>query len=190
MKKEILIWPVTIIIVALIIGLIFYFLQINKQKISKENNNIAEQAVFNTKTDNNEFAKKIECEKYKDQIIKKINQYNSIQKPEVRDSNNSGEGEPINNLYVESNEFKGVFYSSKVNSCLYVEIRRTLVKRGAEADPNVGNWGVSSEYYYLIDALTSKEIDFNEGMSSFQTINRSEQLRSKKEANDLIDQYR
>ena len=132
---------------------------------------------------NNEdvFAKKVECEKYKDEIIIKINQFNAKQKPEVRNDYN---------LYVESNEFKEIFYSQKINSCVYLESRKTLSKRSANADPNTGDWNTSYETYYLIDVLTNKEIDFNKGLPFLQITNRGEQFNSEKEAHDILNEYR
>ncbi len=119
---------------------------------------------------NDIFEKNMECEKYKDEIVKKINLYNISQKPGIRDSNNAG-GDPINHLYIERNEFKEIFYSPKVNSCVYLETSRTLMKSdpyATETEP----WSVSFEYYKLIDALSDKE------MESVFTINRSEAMNS------------
>jgi hypothetical protein len=190
MKKEKFIWPITAVVIVIIFSSVFYFLQINKQKTIKEDSEKSGQVVPDTKADSNEFSKKIECEKYKDQIIKSIKQFNSLQKPEVRDSNNSGEGEPMNNLYVENNELKEVFYSPKVNSCVYLESRKTLAKLEADANPKIGNWEIIYETYYLIDVLTSKEISFNDGSTSLQIIHRGEQFHSEQEADIIIDMYR
>lgn len=189
MKKEKLIWPITLVIIVLILSFVYYFLQVNKQKneINKSVSKNQISAIENN--DVNIFSKKIECEKYKDQIIKGIKQYNSLQKPEIRDSDNTDEG-VINNLYVENNEFKEIFYSPKVNSCVYLESRKTLVKRGENANPNVGDWGISYESYYLIDALTNKEIDFNDGLPFLQIFNRSERFSSEEQADTIIDKYR
>lgn len=135
------------------------------------------------------FQKKIACEKYKDLILDKIKQYNNSQKPELRDSNNAG-GPPMYNLYVENNEFKEIFYSPRVNSCLYLEDRKTLIKRGSNAKPNIGDWGVEYESYYLVDALTGKEIDFNNELPSLQIIHRGEVFNSEKEADAIIGKYK
>lgn len=184
MKKENFIWLTLFIIVVLIFGLSFYFMRTNNQRIIIPKNNV------NQKIGSDNFSKKVECEKYKDQIIKNINQFNLSQKPEVRDGNNNGTSDHDYNLYIESNEFKEIFYSPKVNSCVYLGSRKTLIKLGANADPNKGNWDISYETYYLIDVLTNKEIDFNKGLPFLQIISRGDQFISKKDADVIINDYR
>lgn len=137
-----------------------------------------------------DFSKKIECERFQNSVGKKIKEFNDAQKPEIRNSNNDPTGEPYNNLYVENNILKEVFYSPKVNSCLYLESKRTLVKRGEDAKPDVGPWGISYETYYLIDALSGKEIDFNQGVPFLQIIHRGELFTSEYDAYKIINEYR
>lgn len=117
------------------------------------------------------FQKKIECQKFIDSVSKKINLFNGKQKPEIRDSNNSG-GEPINHSYIESKEFKEVFYSPKVDSCLDLEVARTSLKVDNMDSKQYGQWATSYEDYNLIDILSGKQID------SVSTINRSEVMNS------------
>ncbi|GEM_PF-2688413 len=175
-----LVVAISILIIGISIAGYFYISEYHDKKLSEQE---AKQQV-------DYFNKKIECEKYTDSISKKINQFNASQKPEFRDSNNSGQGEPMYNLYIENNVLKEVFYSPKINSCLYLESRRTLVKPGANAKADIGNWSVDYETYYLVDVLTSKEIDFNKGLNFLQIIHRGEQFNSEKEADDILNEYR
>ncbi|MCX6721104.1 MAG: hypothetical protein NT026_00660 [Candidatus Staskawiczbacteria bacterium] len=169
MEKNKLILPVVILLGFIIWGGFFYASQINK------------------KQDN--FQKKIDCEKYKSQILDKINRFNSAQKPELRNGDNTGTN-PDYNLYVESDELKEIFYSPKVNSCLYVESDKTLMKLGADAKPDVGNWSTLYETYYLIDALTNEKIDFYQGLPFLQIISRGDVFNSEKQANEIISAYK
>ena len=188
MKTEKLVWPTTLTIIVLIFCSLYYFLEIDKQK--NETNNLVNKNQSNIIESNNinVFSKKIECEKYKDEIIKNIKQYNLSQKPEIRDGDNT-DG-VANNLYVENNEFKEIFYSPKVNSCVYLESRKTLMKINENANQNNGKWDIIYETYYLIDALTNKEIDFNDGLLFLQIFNRGERLNSEQQADIVIDKYR
>lgn len=169
MNKQKLILSGSILLGCVILG-VFYYASKTNRKTSNDKPQIVkpEETI---KAD--DFTKKIECEKYRDSIAKTINQYNNSQTPEIRNSNNTGtEDEAINHLYVENKELKEVFYSPKVNSCLYLEISRTLMKSDPHAKANEGSWGTSFEYYNLIDALTGNQID------SVFTINRSERMDS------------
>lgn len=155
------------------------------------NNNINEPPITENKNivaDDN-FNKKIECAKLKDSIIEKIKKYNGVQKPEIRNSN-PDLSEPINDLYIENKELKEVFFSPKENSCLYVESRRTLFKPGAGAKPNIGEWNIYYETYYLIDALSGREVDFNDGLSFIETVHRGEPWNSELEVEILINEYK
>lgn len=91
---------------------------------------------------------------------------------------------------LKNNSLKEIFYSPKVNSCLYLESQRTLIKRGANAKPDIGEWGIDYETYYLIDELTGKKIDFNDGLSFLQIIHRGEAFYSEEDAEALISKYR
>lgn len=192
MNKQKLILPMSILLGCIILGGFYYASEANKktaidklQVVKPEEENMAD-----------DFTKKIECEKYRDPIAKRINQYNNSQTPEIRNSNNTGTGdEAINHLYVENKELKEIFYSPKVNSCLYLEISRTLMKSDPYSKANEGSWGTSFEYYNLIDALTGNEID------SVFTINRSERMDQYNgdgtisvnvytEANDMVNNYK
>lgn len=177
--------PVTILLASLILGGFYYASQVNKQRFIKRQQNIDLQA----KKEVDYFQKKIDCEKYQDPILNKIKQYNNSQKPELRDSNNSG-GEQMYNLYIENNSLKEIFYSPKVNSCVYLESRKTLAKKGLNAKEDVGDWDIVYETYYLIDALTGKEINFNNGLPGLQIIHRGEIFNYEKEADDIISQYK
>jgi hypothetical protein len=131
----------------------------------------------------------VECKKYTNLITAKIDQYNALQKPEFKNSDNTGEN-PQFDLYINNNILKEVFYTPKINSCLYLESRRILVKPGTDAKPDVGSWSVAYETYYLIDALTYEEISFYQGMPFMQMINRGLQFHSEKEADDVLSEYR
>jgi len=172
MNKQKLILPISILLGCVILGGFYYASEANK-KVSIDKPQVVKSEVVKPEENikNDDFTKKIECEKYRDSIAKTINQYNNSQVPEIRNSNNTGTGdEAINHLYVENKELKEIFYSPKVNSCLYLEISRTLMKSNPNAKANEGNWGTSFEYYNLIDALTDNQID------SIFTINRSERM--------------
>lgn len=169
----------SIIIGCIILGLSYFFAQqYYKRDIVQFKNN--KQSDY--------FYKKIECEKYKDKIQEKINQYNLSQVPEVRDSNNAG-GEPINNLYIENNLLKELFYSPKLDSCLCLESRRTLMKKGLHNDESQ-NWITIYETYYLVDVLTGKEINFNNDLNFLQIIHRGERFSTIKQADDIINEYK
>lgn len=186
MKKNKLILSISIILGCIILGCFYYITQSYKQThITKD------KTILDTKTKQEDyFQKKIECEKYKEDILKDINKYNNSQKPEIRNSNNDISGEPINNLYVEQKELKELFYSPKINSCVYLESMKTLVKRGENANPDVGNWAISYDTYYLIDVLTGKQIDFNKGLPFLQIIHGGEIFNSEQDADQIIEEYR
>jgi len=194
MDKNKLVLPISIILGCFVLGGFFYASQSQKQKLIEKELTL-EAVSSNTGiidiTDNNkEFEKKVECEKYNDKIQKRIREYNLSQTPEIRDSNNSDEGEPINNLYIESNELKELFYSPKVNSCIYVESRRTLMKPGVNMDSSSEGWSIVYETYYLVDALSGEEIDFNDNLPFLQIIHRGERFNSEDYANELISNYK
>lgn len=169
MDKNKLILPISFLLGFIILGGFLYMGQINKN------------------TDN--FQKKINCEKYKSQMLDNISQYNSAQKPELRNSDNTGTN-PMYGLYVESKELKQIFYSPKVDSCLYVESDKTLAKFGSDTKPDVGNWSTIYETYYLIDALTSKKINFYQGLPGLQIISRGYVFNSEKQADEIINPYK
>ena len=188
MNKEKLVWPITIILIFIFFLIFVYFIQTKKS--SKEEDNFIQysQNVENRKEDDY-FLKKIECEKYREKIEQKIAEYNNLQVPEIRDSNNSG-GEPIYNLYVENEELKDLFYSPKLNSCVYLKSLKTLVKRGADANPNIGSWSISYDTYYLIDILSNKEIDFNNGLPFIQIIHRGEVFNTEENLEEVLLDFR
>lgn len=155
-------------------------------------NKIQQSDQVKQQTNNQNNAKilnSVECEKYVDPISTKINQYNALQKPEFKNSDNTGENTQYD-LYKNNNLLKEVFYSPKINSCLYLESRRTLVKFGVDAKPDVGDWTIAYETYYLIDALTSKEIPFYKGMFFIQIISRGMQFHLEKDVGDALSEYR
>ena len=188
MDKNKLVLPISILLGCIILGGFYYVNQLNKQKSIERQQQIELSTKTGTGTDY--FQKKIACEKYKDSILNKIKQYNNSQKPELRDTNNSGYGEPMYSLFVESNSLKEIFYSPEVNSCLYLEDDQTLVKAGANAKPDVGSWSIDYEDYYLIDVLTGEKINFNNGLPFLKIINRGEMSTSEKNANVIIDKYK
>ena len=167
MNKQKLILPISILLGCIILGGFYYASEANK----KDSTNNSQIVPSEENKQNDNFTKKIECGKYRDSLIKIINQYNNSQTPEIRNSSNTGAGnEAINHLYIENKELKEIFYSPKVNSCLYLEISRTLMKSNPNAKANEGKWSTSFEYYNLVDALTGNQID------SISTINRSERM--------------
>jgi hypothetical protein len=187
---------IVIILSVVSLSIVCYLLivQLSKQDLSKQqtNNNRQNQEQLTKEQkdqSNDSFQKNIDCAKYKDAILKQEDQYNKSQKPEIRDSDNTGEN-PDYNLYVENNSLKEIFYSPKVNSCLYVESRKTLMKIGADAKPDVGEWSTVYDTYYLIDELTGKEIDFNKGLPFLQIIHRGERFTSEEEANVILSEYK
>lgn len=189
MDKSKLIIPASIIIGFIVLGGFFYFSNLNRQLIRVPV--VIENEKDDIKEGNNEdeFAKKMECKKYSEKIEEKIKEFNIMQKPEIRDSSPNIES-TINHLYIENNALKEVFYSPKLDSCLYVESKRTLMKSDPNANPNIGEWNISYETYYLIDALSGKEIDFNDGLPFLQMIHRGERFNSEDYANELINIYK
>jgi len=198
MKKEKLIWPITIIIIFLIIAITFYLISMNNtgKNINEKITTISENSLpyfYQNKatSTNTTFSKKIECEKYRNEIEEKIKQYNLSQKPEVKDSSVPlNPEEPINHLYLKNNELKEIFYSPKVDSCVYIESRKDLIKSDPNANPNIGTWGISFESYYMIDALTNEEINFNNGLPFIDLIHRSEIFTTEKNAEKIINEYK
>ena len=102
------------------------------------------------------FEMKQKCESYKNNIEKNINQHNS-----------SLGLEKIDNLIYK--DFKEIFYSPKLNSCLYLETDTNFFK-GIDPDPNGGypensavfnneKFYINDQSYLLIDTLTGVEID-------------------------------
>lgn len=171
MKKENLILPISVIIGCFILGGFFYLSQINKQKdVQKEN----ESKI------NEDFSKKMECEKYKEGILENIQKYNISQKPEIRDSNNSNDNnEPVNNTYIDKKELKEIFYSPKINSCLYIEDLKTSMKYNANE-----TWGVVYEYYNIIDVFTDKKLE------SIKIINRGEVINFDMDIEKIMNKYK
>ncbi len=123
------------------------------------------------------------CEKYKVSVLNKIEQYNNSQKPEPVDSQTGSFA-----LAVENNVLKEIFYSPKTNSCLYWESRRFLAKSNAK--PDVGNWFIDTEDYYLVDVLTGKEVNFYEGLPFMQIIHSGEVFNSEETGYAVVSQYK
>ena len=185
-------WFKIILTLFLIIPFAYYLVVFLPQEEQLKIDRQRQEQIANEKKEqsDNLFEKKIECEEYQNKIVKKIDQYNKTQKPEYRDSNNSGFGEPMINLYVEQNELKEIFYSPKVNSCVYLESRKTLAKQGADARADVGIWDVIYDTYFLIDILNHKEINFNNGLNFLQVIHRGEEFNLQKEIDAVISKYK
>lgn len=195
MDKNKLVLPISIILGCFVLGGFFYASQSQKQAITEKELTSevmsSNKGIIDTTADSKEFEKKVECEKYNDKIQKRIKEYNLSQKPEIRDSSvPTNPEEPINHLYIENNVLKELFYSPKVDSCLYIESRRTLMKSDPNASPADGDWSISFETYYLIDALSGEEIDFNDGLPFLQMIHRSDRFNSEDYANELINKYK
>ena len=145
-----------------------------QEQLIKENKEIAD----------NLFEKNIKCEKYKEEIIEKISLYNNSRKPEVRNGNNDDTSAPDYHSYIEEKEFEEIFYSPEVNSCLYLESQRTLMKIDSDLVSTDGQWMTVHEYYNLIDILSDKEIE------SVRTMWRGEQFDSYDSVQNLVDKYR
>lgn len=168
MNKQKLVLPICVIMGCIILGGFYYLTQINKYKFINEYQQEGikvgtsqKEEVKNSKNDDY-FLKKIECEKYKEKIKKDINDYNYSQKMFIGDS--AVPGNPVSpeipRLYLYNKEFKEVFYSPKVNSCLYYEVSRTFIAPPEESVnyPNI-KWGVSFESHNLIDHLQEITIE-------------------------------
>jgi len=132
-----------------------------------------------------DFNNQIKCYGFKNQLQKNIDEYNNKQNPEERTTNN---GTVEKHICYEQKELGEIFYSHKLNSCLNMEILRTICK-SLMPDAS-GNYGVNYESYYLINTLSNQEINFNKGSNSFYTIQRSEQFDSKKNLDTIINGYR
>ncbi|MCE9586253.1 hypothetical protein K8R04_02965 [Candidatus Uhrbacteria bacterium] len=141
-------------------------------------------------TANDLFSKKVICEKYADSISEKIKRFNASQKVEIGDSSvPAGEGPPIYRKYLNNNLLINVFYSPKVDSCVYVESHRTLIA-AEDATPGKEDWEISYETWYMMDVLTGAEIDFYKGQPWIQLIQRSEVFNTEVEAKSAVDKYR
>jgi hypothetical protein len=150
-------------------------------------NKVIEQKVADKTDQSGQFEKKVECTKLKEEIIKKIISYNNSQTPEFGASSpNLG----IDSLFVRSKEIKEVFYSPLVDSCLYLESNKTLIKYGLDAKPNVGQWSVDYDTYSLIDFLSNKQIDFNNGMNFLQVVHRGERFLDETQIDDIVKKYK
>lgn len=118
MEKTKLTLPITILLDSVVLGAFYYSGEMARQQSTErqqaikmeedrkitEANIIQQQQEQQTEEKKEQadslFQKNIECIKHKDAILKQEDQYNKNQKPEIRDSNNSG-GDLIYNLYVE-----------------------------------------------------------------------------------------
>ena len=179
MAKKIIL-PISILLGCIILGGFYYFTKIQNNK-----------SITNQQKEN--FKNKIECGKYQKEIVEKINTYNNSQKIFTADGNNDDSQASNTNQYINSKEFKELFYSPRMNSCVYFEIDQTLI--GHKINNKPIQWAVSSEYYNLIDVLTGKQLEL------IHTVNRGEKMDSYnkdgtvseniyKNASDVIDNYR
>ncbi len=196
MKNQNLILLIGLFIICVLIGGFYYLIQIHNQGHIDQQLNIDQQyeimpdkKSININNSNNEdqsnFEKKIECYGLKEEIEKKINQYNNSQSPELRVVDRGVREEY---MCYEQKESKDVFYSDILDSCLNVEIVRTICKSfHPEAS---GNYYINYETYYLYDILKSKQIDFNNGLSFMYTIFRGHFRHSEYEVMELINEYK
>jgi hypothetical protein len=131
------------------------------------------------------FEKRLECEKFKNEIQNKINSYNYSQKPFIGDSAVPGNSDDpiIPRLYLYNRELVEVFYSPLINSCLYLEVSRTYIS-DPEQDDNKRTWGISFETYKLINYLTNELLEIEE------TIHRSEIRSTYYQIQELISKYK
>lgn len=127
-----------------------------------------------TTNNNEEFSLKQECYKYKDNLDKEVEKFNSEQKLEKRGDNNG-----LFSYCKETQELKEIFYSNKLNSCVHVIIEKTL----CQPDQNVV-FNVSYEYQNLYNTLT------NEKVESFRTISRGTPFENADEVQAEIDSYK
>lgn len=131
-----------------------------------------------------------DCEKYRWLITENERIYNESQKMQLRDGNNSGEGKPEWNTYVEKNELKDLFYSPKSSSCLYLESRKTLMRRGLDTKTNGGEWGVIYDSWCLVDPSTGGEMMLDEPITCLNVIHRRESYTPADEVERILGEYK
>lgn len=132
----------------------------------------------------------INCETHRDAINEKIMHYNVSQNRELRDSNNTGEGEPVWGTYIEYLELKDLFYSPKLKKCVYLKSQKTLRRNGTDIIKADGSWKVIYDTYYLIDPTNETELEFVDGMPFLQITHRGEEFTPKKEIDSIISRYK
>lgn len=150
-----------LLLVTLLVFLSGCSLNTNQQKSTRDNTN-------------EEFSLKQECYKYKNSLIKEVENFNNEQKLEKR-----GDNDGSFSYCKEVQELKEIFYSNKLNSCAHVIIEQTHCQPDQNAVSNI-----SYEYQKLYNTLT------NENIESFKTISRGEFFENINDVQGKIDIYK
>jgi len=135
------------------------------------------------------FEQKLKCNELRASIESSIKDYNSQQKPKQESQNNElavDDPQQTFGLYINAKELYDFFYSSKLNTCVYVEIMRTSLKTSGDSElgGHIEYWKPVYEYYNFIDALTGTTID------SVRTISRGEIFDDFKNVKSKIDSFK
>ncbi len=135
-----------------------------------------------------DFERKVACAQFKDSAEQKISAYNRQQKMvSLPQKNTLSEDDPEQTfgIYVGRKEFIQVFYSPKLNTCLYEEEYRWLLKKKActEADGCKDYWLPSTESHSLFDVLSGAEIE------EVRTIWRSEPYQTQQDVKNMLEEY-
>jgi len=189
--KKIIILAISILVGGLIISVSLYKIQtIKKESIEKQQKQQIQlkeekDKIKEKETKDSNFQKKITCTELQNQLIKNITNYNSSQKSYIDDNCVGCDIKTHSyHLYIHNKEFKEIFYSSNINSCIYVVSDKTLIKNDPNSNPNIGKWDVSFDSYFIIDALTNETVDI------VQIIHRGEQFNSIQQADEIIKKYK
>ncbi len=177
------IFYVLILFLLLIVILLLFLIKkenyISEIDIIKENNKES-----NIEKNNYEYLllNKIGCYSLRDIFLNEIEKFNSKQVPEKRITDVGAYEE---NMCYEENEFIDLFYSEKIDSCIYIESKKTICKNLMPYSS--GEYHLSYDTYYFEDILNNKEIDVLYGVNFVQKIHRSEEWVDDEEMNDIIN---
>lgn len=178
--KKTLFTSAIIILLTILVG--SYLFVVKRQQSTKNISNSNGNTNLINQTD---FQNKMGCYNLKDKIEKDMQDYNSEQVPQKRTAD---WGAVEDFMCYEQKELKEIFYSKKLNSCLHVEIFKTICK--SLMAYSLGEYYVSSETDYLIDTLSNEKIDFNNGLNFLQIIHRGQQFNSQEDADTIINNYK
>jgi hypothetical protein len=159
-----------------------YFFLVNKPSEEKPLQN---EEVKTSDSAQDDFQNKMECYNLKEKIEIDMEKFNSEQTPEKRTVDRGAVEEY---MCFEQKELKEIFFSKKLNTCLHVEIDKTICK--SLMSYSSGEYYVSYETDYLIDTLSNEKIDFNNGLNFLQIINNGQQFNTQEDADKIINEYK
>lgn len=131
-----------------------------------------------------------DCQRFRWLIVENERLYNESQKMEVRDSNNIIGGKPVLNTYKENNELKDLFYSPKAKSCLYLESRKTLMRKGTDIKTQGGDWTTIYDTWFLVNPSTGDAVMLDDPESGLKIVHRGEIYTPTDQVERILGEYR